>query len=255
MTDPIVLAAAAFLFPIAGGAIGMTSRGWLSSRHLSKDSTDVVKLAFGLIATLVALVLSLLVSSANSFHNEVANEYKQALVGVSELDQRLAAYGPAADESRRLLRSMLVASAKQRWPLEDFGPSPPLDRPVPAALLDLERQILKLHPTDDEQKYFQAQALQLTAGLAQIQRLMSDQQRSNSLPLPVLIAVILCSAAIFGSFGLYAEPNVVVLLSICVAAAAVAGSVFLIIELSTPFSGWMQLSSAPLKALLASLAV
>jgi len=255
MTNSIVLAAVAFLLPIAGGAIGMASRGWLSSHHLSKDSTDVVKLACGLIATLVALVLSLLVSSGNSFRNEVENEYKQAMVGLSQLDQRLAAYGPEADGSRHLLRNMLAASAKQRWPLEDFGPSRPLDRPVPAALLDLERQILKLRPASDEQKYFQAQALQLTAGLAQIQRLVSNQERSNSLPLPILIAVILCSAAIFGSFGLYAEPNVVVLLSICVAAAAVAGSVFLIVELNTPFSGWLQLPSAPLKALLAGLAM
>lgn len=253
MMNSIMLAAVAFLFPIAGGAVGMASRDWLSSHHLSKDSTDVVKLACGLIATLVALVLSLLVSSANSFHNEVEGEYKRALVSVSQLDQRLAAYGPETDESRQLLRSVLAASAKLRWPLEDFGISQPLSRPAPAALLDLERQILKLRPASDEQKYFQAQALQLTAGLMQIQRLIANQARSNSLPLPVLIAVILCSAAIFGSFGLYTKPNAVVWLSICGAAAAVAGSVFLIIELNTPFGGLLQLSSAPIKALLASL--
>jgi hypothetical protein len=254
MTNSIVLSAVAFLLPIAGGAVGMASRGWLSSHHLSKDSTDVVKLACGLIATLVALVLGLLVSSGNSFRNEVENEYKQALVSISELDQRLVAYGPEADEARQLLRSILVANAKLRWPLDDFGPAKPLGQTIPAALLDLERQILKLRPASDEQKYFQAQALQLTASLVRIQRLIANQERSGNLPLPVLIAIILCSTAIFGSFGLYTNPNAVVWLSIGVAAAAVAGSVFLIIELNTPFTGLLQLSNAPIKALLASLA-
>src|SRR6478609_8562933 len=135
MLNSIAVAAVAFLLPIAGGAVGMASRGWLSSHHLSKDSTDVVKLACGLIATLVALVLSLLVSSANSFRNEVAGEYKQALVSVSELDQRLVAYGPEADQARHLLRSILVANARLRWPLDDFGSAKPLGQSIPDALL------------------------------------------------------------------------------------------------------------------------
>ena len=221
-----------------------------------RDSTDVVKLACGLIATLVALVLSLLGASANSFRNEVAGGI-QAGAGQRQraVISGFITYGPEADEARHLLRSILVANARLRWPLDDFGSAKPLGQPVPDALLDLERQILKLRPASDEQKYFQAQALQLTASLVRLQRLITDQARSSNLPLPVLIAIILCSTAIFGSFSLYTNPNTVVWLSLGVAAAAVAGSVFLIIELNTPFSGLLQLSNAPLKALLASLAM
>ena len=55
----------------------------------------MIKLATGLVATLVALVLSLLISSANSDRVTVENEYKVALADVVQLDRYLAAYGPA----------------------------------------------------------------------------------------------------------------------------------------------------------------
>jgi hypothetical protein len=251
--NSLAIAAVAFVIPLLGGLAGMAGRSRLPEHHLTKDSTDVVKLAVGLMATLLALVLSLLISSANSFHGEVSNEYKQALAGVGQLDQRLKSYGPEAGDARQQLRAIVVAGARLHWPTEDFGAVPPLGKPAPAALLDLERQILRLRPANDEQKYFQAQALQNVASLVQIQRLIANQERSNGLPLPVLIAVVLCSAAIFGSFGLYAEPNATVIGALGMAAAAVAGAIFLIIELNTPFSGLLQLSSTPMRDLLTTL--
>lgn len=245
----VALAAAAFLCACTGAAIGLLIRGRLPAHHLSRDSTDVIKLATGLMATLVALVLSLLISSANSFRNQVENEYKQALANVAQLDQRLRAYGPETTEARDLLRRIVVTGARQRWPQEDFGAAPGVDRPIPAALLDLERRILRLRPTDEEQKWFQSQSLQLLSSLTQIQRMVSSQERSSTLPIPVLIVVIMCSAAIFTSFGLFAEPNPTVVAALTFAALAVAGAVFLIIELSTPFSGLLQLPGTPMKIL------
>ena len=50
---------------IFGGALaGMAVRPLLSERHLQSDSKDVVKLTAGLIGTLTALVLGLLIASA-----------------------------------------------------------------------------------------------------------------------------------------------------------------------------------------------
>jgi len=249
----IFLGALAFLCPFAGAAVGLTVRDRLPSHHLNRDSIDVIKLATGLIGTLVALVLSLLISSANSVHGEVETEYKQAIAGVGQLDQRLRAYGPEAADIREELRRIVVSAGRLRWPQEDFGTAPSVKRPITDALLDLERRILKLHPADDEQRWFRDQALQLTGNLVQIERMVSNQAAGGSLPLPVLIAVIACAAAIFGSFGLYVQPNPTVVVALAASALAVAGAVFLIVELNTPFSGLMQISSAPLKALLPSL--
>ena len=49
---------------IAAVSVGRTLRGLLPQDHLSAESKDAVKLAMDLVATMSALVLGLLVSSA-----------------------------------------------------------------------------------------------------------------------------------------------------------------------------------------------
>jgi hypothetical protein len=249
----IGLAVLAFLCAATGAVIGLVVRGRLPAHHLSKDSTDVIKLSTGFMATLVALVLSLLVSSANGFRQEVEREYRQGMVALGQLDQRLRAYGPETAPIRELLRETLAAAARQRWAGEDFTGVPAGVADVRAALIDIERRIVRLRPTDDEQKLFQSQSLQLAAVLVQINRLMSDQAGINPLPIPILVALMLCSGAIFLSFGLYVQPNHTVIGALSVSALAVAGAVFLIVELNTPFSGLLQLPSAPARAALVTL--
>ena len=69
-----------------GELLGICLRRWLPEEHLAGESTDVIKLATGLMATLAAMVLSLLISSANNAHNVVANEYEHGLVNILLLD-------------------------------------------------------------------------------------------------------------------------------------------------------------------------
>jgi hypothetical protein len=53
---------------VFGGALlGLSLRRSLPENHLSTDSKDVVKLAIAVIATMSALVLSLLIASGKNF--------------------------------------------------------------------------------------------------------------------------------------------------------------------------------------------
>src|SRR5437764_13321417 len=117
----VSLAVLAFLCPLLGATVGMTVRARLPQHHLSRDSTDVIKLATGLVATLVALVLSLLISSANSVRVTVENEYRVALADVIQLDRYLAAYGPQAADARKDLHDAFAEIMSRRWPTDDFG--------------------------------------------------------------------------------------------------------------------------------------
>lgn len=249
----IGLALLAFLCAATGAVIGLVVRERLPAHHLSKESTDVIKLATGFMATLVALVLSLLVSSANGFRQEVEREYRQGMVTLGQLDQRLRAYGPETAPIREVLREALAGAVRQRWAGEDFTGLPVGVENVHAALIDLERRIVRLKPADDEQKLFQSQSQQLAAALVQINRLLSDQAGINPMPIPILVALMLCSGAIFVSFGLYVQPNHTVLGALSVSALAVAGAVFLIVELNTPFSGLLQLPSSLARTALVTL--
>jgi type IV secretory pathway VirB2 component (pilin) len=72
----------------------------------------------------------------------------------------------------------------------------------------------------------------------------------NPLPEPLLIIVILCLAVIFSSFTLFAEPNIVVAMASLVYALLVSSALFLIVDMSQPFSGLMKISSQPLQRVL-----
>jgi len=140
-----------------------------------------------------------------------------------------------------------------RWPAEDFGPR---EHPTPAKageLVNLEQAILGLAPRDETQKWFQSQALQLASGLAAVQWLLMNQELGDGLPTPILIVLTTWSTAIFISFGLFVKPNPTVITALSISALAVAGAMFLILELNSPFAGLMQVSPAPAHALLAVL--
>jgi hypothetical protein len=246
--DSLVLSAVSLLCLGVGAAIGFASRSRLPEHHLTRESYDVIRLAAGLLATLVALVLSLLISSANSFYNTVDGEYRESLAGIQQLDDRLKSYGPAAAPARGTLRALVARSFDQHWPGEGFNQAAET-----VSLADLERQVLALEPRSVAEKWYQAQALETLGRIGHIQSLLRNQYRSQGVPLPLLAVVLLCAAAIFGSFGLYVPANGTILTAISVAGLAVAAAVLLIVELNSPFEGLLRLSSGPAHQLMVTL--
>src|SRR5215472_11932731 len=94
---------------VFGGALlGMALRALLPEHHLSQDSKDVVKLGMGLIGTIAALVLGLLVASAKSSFDTQKNGLAQMAANMGLLDRILAHYGSEANEARQELRSAIV---------------------------------------------------------------------------------------------------------------------------------------------------
>ena len=62
----LALSCLIFVLTLGGILLGALLRGALPKHHLSKDSQDVVPLGVGLIATLAALLLGLLIAAAKS---------------------------------------------------------------------------------------------------------------------------------------------------------------------------------------------
>ena len=244
----VALFLVAFACLFGGACTGMTVRRLLPEHHLSRESTDVIKLATGLMATLVALVLSLLVSSANTFRGTIENQYRQALAGIVELDQYLRAFGPDTRDVRQQLRRSVVHSFRLHWPHEDFGLTEAATDPNANPVIDLEGRILELNPTGPKQKWLQSQALQMANELVRLRQLMSGDQSKRGLPALIVIVLLAAATAIFASFSLFVQPNPTVVFALAVAAVAVSGALFLIVELNTPFSGLLQLSSDPAHA-------
>jgi len=64
-----------FACVFGGALLGILLRSVLPEHHLTQDSKDVVKLGMGLIATMAALVLGLLIASAKSAFDIQNNEF------------------------------------------------------------------------------------------------------------------------------------------------------------------------------------
>jgi hypothetical protein len=107
-----------------------------------------------------------------------------------------------------------------------------------------------LAPRDDSQRWFQSQALQLASGLALARRLLTIRLQGISLPMPTLIALTVWITAIFTSFGLFVKINPTVIVALFVCALSVAVAFYLILDLNSPFTGLIHISSAPEHAVL-----
>src|SRR2546430_5088160 len=103
-------AIASIVFGCSFGAalIGMILHVKLPVHHLDGDSRDVVKLVMGLIATMAALVLSLLIASANTSYDRQSSELKTLSTNILLLDRTLKFYGTDAKEARDGLRDAIV---------------------------------------------------------------------------------------------------------------------------------------------------
>jgi hypothetical protein len=83
-----------FICVFGGALLGMFLRSILPEHHVSAESKDAVKVGIGLIATMAALVLGLLVATAKASYDTKSNELTEMSANTVMLDRMLAHYGP-----------------------------------------------------------------------------------------------------------------------------------------------------------------
>lgn len=240
--NPMSISSIVFGCVFGGALLGMLLRAILPEHHLSADSRSSLSLVMGLIGTMSALVLGLLVATAESSYSTRKSEFTQMSANVVLLDRALAHYGPETKTARGLLRGA-VAHWLQQSSFEN-GTSRGGE-----VLYDAIQQ---LSPKDDSQRWLQGQALTMTINLGQTRWLLFEQS-SSSIPTAFLVVVAFWLSVIFASFGLFAPRNATVVAALLVGALSVSGAIFLILELDTPFRGLIQISDAPLRRALSQL--
>jgi len=232
-----------FACVFAGPVLGMSLRRALPDDHLSADSKDIVRLGTGLIATMAALVLGLLIGSAQNSFSAQRSEFIKMSANIVLLDRVLAHYGPETRETRDLLRRTVIRVLNRLEPHD--GSRPGRAAPTTAKGEVLFDELQALRPQSDLQRSLQARALSLTLTIGQTRWLMFEQA-DRSIPMPFLVVLVSWLAIIFLTFGLYAPRNATVVTVLIVCALSIAGGIFLILELDQPFAGWIHISTAPL---------
>jgi hypothetical protein len=248
--NPIVVSLIVFACVFGGALFGMLLRVALPQHHLSADSKDVVKLGMGLVATMAALVLGLLVASAKSSYDAQSGALTDMSSKVVLLDRVLAHYGPETKDVRNLLRGIIADVLDRTWP-KGRASSSQLEAPSGSGEILIDK-IEDLSPQDDRHRVLQAQALSIVMGLGQT-RWLQFAQSTTSISMPLLVMVVFWLATLFLGFGLFAPPNGTVVSSLFLTALSVSGAILLILEMYTPYGDLIQISGAPLRAALTQL--
>ena len=233
-----------FLLTLSGIFLGTLLRRILPKHHLSEDAQNVVRLGVGLIATIAALLLGLLIAAAKGSFDTQNTQVKQITADLILLDNILARYGPEARSIREQMRSTIGPFADQLWREKQAGVATPFETNAAAEKVYLDIQ--GLSPQNDLQRSLQSRAAQLSNDLAQA-RLLLFVESDSLIPTPFLAILAFWLVIIFASFSLFSPLNVTVFTCLSVFALSAACAIFLILELSQPFIGLLTISSAPLR--------
>src|SRR5262249_9922309 len=172
-----------------------------------------------------------------------SHEVTEVSAQIVLLDRILAHYGPEAKTARDQLHDVVVQLLDRMWSKDSSQPSKV--QPVGANEVVYD-EIQQLSPQNDAQRSLQARALNLAVTIGQTRWLMFEQA-STSVSMPLLLVVVFSLTITFASFSLHAAPNPTVIVTLVLCALAVAGTLFLILELYSPFNGLIQIPSEPLR--------
>jgi len=193
----VLIAVVLFLFLIAAAFLGRRVHRCLPEDHLTADSRDAVKLAMGLVATMTALVLGLLVSSAKEGYDTKRSEVIQMAAKVAFLDRVLSVYGPEAAQARGELRDAVADAVRRIWPAGRNAVTEltPNQQAGDAVFVTVQQ----LSPHDDAQRALKAQVTSLLVDLSQL-RLLLVAQSISSISKPMLTILVSWLVVIFFGF-------------------------------------------------------
>jgi len=262
MADAAIL----LLILLCASAAGMSIRPFLSERHRTRETTDLIQLVLTMLVTFAALVLGLLTSSAKATFDAVENDLRSVSIQLIQLDRTLRQYGGEADMARTLLRSYTAAAIASAWtdepaPPGDYYPKQVSPRPSEGTidqpslgdmLARVEIDIRGFDPVDPMHR-----RLVLT-GITQFELLMHAdwkliEEAHASISMPFYIVLALWLVIIFASFGLSGPNNALSYVTILLGALSITSVIFVILDLDTPFTGIFAVSSQPLREALAQL--
>jgi hypothetical protein len=247
MTDEqlsLVLGAVVF----AGGGIGLFLQHFLHDSFTTGGPRDMIGAVVGLLTLLSALVLGLLIWTAYGVYSGQNIAVQTLAAKLLQLDHALIDYGPDADPGRAQLRQDLEAI----WN-SDQGAVQFAARNFADANDDLRRKqdyLQSLTPSTDKQKQALVAATQTIDSIGQ-SRLQMSFALESPVSYPLIFVVIAWTTGLFVGFGLTSRVNPMSILVLAFGSLAVASAVYVILDLSSPYSGVFRASPAPLEQVLA----
>jgi len=202
----LVISVCAALLMLGGACVGILLRRHLPKHHLNDHSKDVVRLGSGLVATITALVLGLLITSAKNTYDIQRQEIRQIAEKLVLLDNQLKRYGPEARHARDLQRQALPALVRRIW--GQRAVQLPTGAPYQPGVEGeaVFSAIEALAPQNDVQRALKFRALSTIAAVTEA-RVLLFEEADAGLPTALLVVVIFWLTMLFAGFTLFSPIN------------------------------------------------
>ncbi|HMS82616.1 MAG TPA: DUF4239 domain-containing protein [Nitrospira sp.] len=250
--DPLEIGSIVFVCIFSSAMLGCYVRTMLPPHHLTDDSMRAVTISTNLLTALVAMVLSLLISSAKDSFNGINGEVAQSAAKIVLLDRTLVNYGPEAEETRTFLRHAVDSVIEMIFTEQDSRLTTLTAPERLAGMEQFQAMLRELAPQSGTQRSLHSHALKLSDELEQMRWLVIGYERNATFP-PLLLVLTLWLSSLFFGLGVHTANNTIVVVTLFVSALAVSGAVLLIEELNHPLDGLIRVSSAPLHTALAQI--
>ncbi len=240
----IALAVGALTF--GAGMLGLYLQKRLPQQHMSGGSRDMILAVIGLVTLLLALVLGTLVGNTYAFFATQISELQTFASRALLFDQALQEYGPEAKPARDQFKQALTESYQVFWRGADLDPTK-LKVTGPLARFETMISNLKsLNPSTEGQKEALASA-KVNLALMEQTRLLMSLQLASPIAWSLVIVVIAWAAFLFCGFGVLSGTNPTTIGVLVLGAISVASAMYLILDLSQPYSGNFRVSPAALE--------
>ncbi len=257
------LALLVFVLLCTSAGAGFLVRPHLPEHHRVRETTELMQITIGLLATFAALVLGLLTASIKQAYDSSAHDREAYALRLGLLDQCLRDYGPQAAAARRQIHSYTAAVIASTWPNEpppagvEYPQTAHMPRvgatPVLAALIDrIGVEIARLQPADNLQQKLDAICLDQYHDVTNARLNVIEDTRSVLFE-PFYQVLVFWLMIIFGCFGLVAPRNSLAVTTIALCAVSLSSVIFVILDLSTPYEGLFAIPSTAMRSALGAM--
>jgi hypothetical protein len=242
---PASLAGLAFVCIAGAGLLGLALRP--HEAHRAESLRETVRFTQGIVASIAALVLGLLVAGATDHYRGQGEQVRRMAAEVIVLDRALTQFGPEAAEARRALRHAVEHTIEEIWATD----AKRLTLPPGPNLVDA---VAQLETTTPRETFLKEQALDQIVTLSRARATLATAEHAGAIQLPVVVMLVLWFVFLFFLSSLFGQPDRLAIGAMVLASAAVASALLLVLELDRPFQGIMAVSALPMREALAGLA-
>jgi hypothetical protein len=243
--DNYVFSAMVLVLILSSAALGSYVRARLADHHFEEASLAAMRIAVGLVATLSALVLSLLISSGKSSLDLVNTALQHNAVTMIRLDRTLSQYGPSADGLRVQIKDDYARWISFLFSNKTGTNAEAESQGILQSTYDIPGRIFALQPVGPLQEKLRDHAMELWDDIFS-GRWLALEHRMGLIPTPLIAVLVGWLAVIFGIFGFSAPRNWSMCVVFLLCALSTTTAVFIVLDLDTPFQGMVNVSKAPM---------